>query len=88
MLGRPAMGSDGTVLRSGRQGPALLDTDLPQAAGSNFWSNIRLEPSGTDYVEELVRLQPEAACDDFLPDFGGAAEASLILWKAYRASGV
>ena len=55
MLGRPAMESNGTVLRSGRQGPPLPDTDLPQAAGSNFSSNIPLGPSGTDYVENLVR---------------------------------
>jgi hypothetical protein len=34
MLGRPAMGSSSTVLRSGRQGPPLPATDSPQAAGS------------------------------------------------------
>jgi hypothetical protein len=28
----------------------------------------------TDFVEGLVRLQAEAAGDDFLLDFGGAAE--------------
>jgi hypothetical protein len=32
-LGRPAMGSDSTIPRSGRQGPPLPDTDLAQAAG-------------------------------------------------------
>jgi hypothetical protein len=68
------MGSDSTALRSGRQGPPLLDTDLPRAADSNFSSNIPLEPSGTGYVENLVRLQAEAAADDFLLDLGGAAE--------------
>jgi hypothetical protein len=40
---------------SGRQDPPLLDTDLPQAAGSNYLSNIPLEPGGTGYVEGLVR---------------------------------
>jgi len=33
---RPAMGSDSTISRSGHQGPPLPDTDLAQAAGSNF----------------------------------------------------
>ncbi len=85
MLGRPAMGSDSTVLRSGRQGPPLPDTDLPQAAGSNFSSDIPLEPSGTGYVENLVRLQAEAAADDFLLDLGGAAEALQYLrWSQAR----
>jgi hypothetical protein len=50
---------------------------LPQAAGSNFSSNIPLQPSGTGYVENLVRLQAEAAADDFLHDLGGAAEDRL-----------
>jgi hypothetical protein len=74
MLGRPAMGSNSTVLRSGRQGPPLPDTDLPQAAGSNFSSNIPLEPSSTGYVENLVRLQAQAPADDLFLDLGGAAE--------------
>src|SRR5713226_3811125 len=77
MLGRPAMGSNSTVLRSGRQGPPLPDTDLPQAAGSNFSSNIPLEPSGTGYVENLVRLQAQAAADDLFHDLGGAADDRL-----------
>jgi hypothetical protein len=68
------MGSNSTVLRSDRQGPPLPDTDLPQAAGSNFSSNIPLELSGTGYVENLLRLQAEAAADDFFHDLGGAAE--------------
>ncbi len=71
------MGSDSTVLRSGRQGPPLPDTDLPQAAGPYFSSDIPLEPSGTGYAENLVRLQAEAAADDFLLDLGGAAEDRL-----------
>jgi len=69
----PAMGSE-SDFRSGRHGPPLPDTDLPQAAGSNFSSNIPLEPSGTGYVESLVRLQAQAAADDLLHDLGGAAE--------------
>jgi hypothetical protein len=50
---------------------------LPQAAGSNFSSNIPLEPSGTAYVENLVRLQAQAAADYFFHDLGGAAEDRL-----------
>src|SRR5580658_2510852 len=73
-LGRPAMGSDSTISRTGRQGPPLLDTDLAQAAGSNFSPNIASETGSTGYVETLVRLQAEAACDDFFLDLGGAAE--------------
>src|SRR2546421_7437445 len=75
MHARPARdGKQQQVLRSGRQGPPLPDTDLPQPAGSNFSSNIPLEPGGTDYVENLVRLQAQAAPDDLLHDLGGAAE--------------
>jgi hypothetical protein len=43
-------------IRNQHQAPPLPDTDLPQAAGSNFSSNVSLEPSGTGYVENLVRL--------------------------------
>ncbi len=68
------MGSDSTISRSGRQDPLLPDTDLAQAAGSNFLSNSALEPGSTDNVESLVRLQAEAAGDDFLLDLGGAAK--------------
>jgi hypothetical protein len=71
------MGSNSTVLLSGHKGPPLPDTDLPQAADSNFPSNIPLEPSGTGYVENLVRLQAEVATDDFLHDLDGAAEDRL-----------
>src|SRR5690242_11197107 len=54
-FGRPALGSDSTISRSGHQGPPLPDTDLAQAAGSNFLSNVALEPGSTGYVEILVR---------------------------------
>jgi len=78
MQARPtAMGSNSTVLRSGRQGPPLPDTVLPQAAGFNFSSNVPLEPNSTGYVENLVRLQAEAAADDLLNDLGGAADDRL-----------
>ena len=49
-LGRPATGSDSTISRSGRQGPPLPDTDLARAAGSNFLSDISLEPGRTGYA--------------------------------------
>ena len=39
-----------------------------------FSSNIALETGSTGFVEGLVRLQAEAAGDDFLLDLGGAAE--------------
>ena len=70
------MGSDSTISRSGRQGPPLPDTDLARAADSNFLSNISLEPGRTDYVESLVRLQAQAADDDFFLDLGSAAEVT------------
>jgi hypothetical protein len=78
------MGSDSTISRSGRQGPPLPDTDLAQAAGSNFLSDISLEPGSTGYVESLVRLQTHAAGDDFFLDLGGTAEdvrAPLTCWS-------
>jgi hypothetical protein len=53
------------------------DTDLPEAAGVNFSSNIPLEPGGTGYVESLVGLQAEIAGDDFFLDLGGVAEDRL-----------
>jgi len=56
MQARPtAMGSDSAISLGGRQGPPLLDTDLAQAAGSNFLSNVALEPGSTGSVEALVR---------------------------------
>jgi hypothetical protein len=72
MQARPtAMGSDSTISRNGRQDPPLPDTDLAQAAGSNFLSNSALEPRSTGYGESLIRPQAEAAADDFLHDLGG-----------------
>jgi hypothetical protein len=47
---------------------------LPQPADPNVSSNVALESGGTGFVECLVRLQAEAAADDFLLDLGGAAE--------------
>ena len=43
-------------------------------ASSNFSSNIVSESGSTNFVEDLVRLQAEAAGDDFFLDLGGAAE--------------
>ena len=71
------IGSDSMFSRSARQGPPLPDTDLSHAAGSNFSSNIPLEPGGTGYVENLVRLRAQTAADDLLHDLGGAAEDRL-----------
>ena len=49
--------------------------DFRNRASSNFWSNFVSESESTGFVEDLVRLQAEAAGDDFLLDLGGAAEA-------------
>src|SRR5690348_11205413 len=54
-FGRPALGSDSTISRSGRQGPPLPDTDLAQANGSNILPDIVLGTGSTDSIEELVR---------------------------------
>jgi hypothetical protein len=43
-------------------------------ASSNFSSNIVSGSGSANFVEDLVRLQAEAAGDDFLLDLGGAAE--------------
>jgi hypothetical protein len=43
-------------------------------ASSNISSNITLGTRSTGFVEGLVRLQVQAAGDDFVLDFGGAAE--------------
>jgi hypothetical protein len=59
---------------SGLHGPALPDMDFRSRASSNFLSNIVPESGSTDFVESLVRLEAETAADDFLLDFGGAAE--------------
>lgn len=66
-----------SAIRNQHQAPPLPDTDLPQAAGSDFSSDVSLEPSGTGYAENLVRLQAEAAGDYFFLDLGGAAEAGM-----------
>ena len=44
------------------------------------------DSGGTGYVEMLVRLQTEAASDDFLPDLGGAAEAPPDLLRPLEAA--
>ena len=72
-----AMGSDSTISRGGRQGPPLVDTDLAQAADSNFLSNVALEPGSTGYVESLVRSTGWPAADDLFHDLGGAAKDRL-----------
>jgi hypothetical protein len=51
--------------------------DFRSRASSNFSSNIVSEIESTDFVEALVRLQTEAAGDDFFLDLGGAAEDRL-----------
>ena len=57
--------------------PALPDMDFRNSANSNFSSNIVSEFGSTNFVECLVRLQTEAAGDDFFLDLGGAAEDRL-----------
>jgi hypothetical protein len=49
-------------------------TDRPQAASSNFSSDIVLGTGSTGLVEDLVDLLDEASGDDLLHDLGGAAE--------------
>ena len=51
--------------------------DFRNRASSNFSPNIVSETGSTGFVEDLVRLQAEAAGDDFLLDLGGAAEDRL-----------
>jgi hypothetical protein len=51
--------------------------DFRNRASSNFSSNIVSESGSTGFVEDLVRLQAEAAGDDFFLDLGGAAEDRL-----------
>jgi hypothetical protein len=48
--------------------------DFRDRASSNCSSNIVRESGSTDFVEDLVGLQAEAAADDFFLDLGGAAE--------------
>ena len=62
---------------SGLHGPALRDMVFRNRASSNFSSNIVSGSGSTNFVEDLVRLQAEAAGDDFLLDLGGAAEDRL-----------
>ena len=61
-------------LSSGLHCPALPDMDFRDRASSNCSSNIVSESGSTDFVEDLVRLQAEAAADDFFLDLGSAAE--------------
>jgi hypothetical protein len=63
--------------RSRQHDPPVPDTDLPQAANSNFLSNIMLETGSTDIVKARSELQPQAAADDLFHDLGGAAEDRL-----------
>jgi hypothetical protein len=56
-------------------------------ANSNFSSNIVSESGSTDFVEDLVGLQTEAAGDDLFLDVGGAAEDRLAA-KVSRQSGI
>jgi len=58
----------------GLHDPALPDIDFRNRASSNFSPNIVSETGSTDFVEVLVKLQSQAAGDDFFLDLGGAAE--------------
>jgi hypothetical protein len=49
-------------------------TDRPQVASSNLLSASVLGTESTDFVEDLVGLEAEAAADDLFLDLGGAAE--------------
>jgi hypothetical protein len=49
--------------------------DFRQRAGSNILADIVLGAESTGFVNGLVRLEADA--DDFLLDFGGAAEDRL-----------
>jgi hypothetical protein len=62
---------------SGLHGPALPYMDFRNRASSNFSSNIMSESGSTGFVEDLVRLQAEAAGDNFFLNLGGAAEDRL-----------
>ena len=69
------------VVGRGQQIPPVPGTESLLPSDSNFLSNIVLEIGSTGFVEGLVRLQAEAAADDFLLDLGGAADTlqSLIM---------
>ena len=51
--------------------------DFRNRASSNVLSNFVSESGNTDFVNDLVKLQAEAAGDDFFLDLGGAAEDRL-----------
>jgi hypothetical protein len=72
-MGRPGIG------RATRHGPPLTATDLPQAAGSNFLSDIVSGIVSTDVVEDQVKPKSQAAGDDFLLDLGGASKMHRTL---------
>ena len=61
-----------------RHGSPVPVTGRPQAASSDFLSDIVLGTESTGFVEDLVRLRAEAAADDLLHDLGGAAEPCRI----------
>jgi hypothetical protein len=48
--------------------------DFRNRASSNLSPNIVSESGSTNFVEDLVRLQAEAAGDDLFLNLGGAAE--------------
>jgi hypothetical protein len=60
--------------------------DFHNRASSDFSPNIVSETGSTGFVEGLVRLQTEAAADDFLLDLGGAAEDRLCVAVARLGS--
>jgi hypothetical protein len=63
---------------SGLHSPASPGMDFPERASSNFVSNIVSETGSTDFVDCLLKLQAEAAGDDFFLDLGVAAEDGLV----------
>ena len=71
---RHALSQDFRILTSRLHDPALPDMDFRNRANSNFSPNVVSETGSTGFVEVLVRLQAEAAGDDFFLDLGGAAE--------------
>jgi hypothetical protein len=52
----------------------MPDMGFRNRASSNFSSDIVPESGSTDFVEDLLRLQADAAADDLFLDLGGAAE--------------
>jgi hypothetical protein len=51
--------------------------DFRNRANSNYLSNIVSESGSTNFVQDLVRLEAEAAGGDLFLDLGGAAEDRL-----------